>query len=246
MRYIKLSTEICKWEWFTDGNMLKLWIYLLTNAQQFKETKYKGLVIRKGQVIVGRKKLAQELSMSEQQIRSCINRLKSTNEITTETTNKYTLITIVNYDKYQSNLTDINQQNNQVLNQRVTNKQPTNNQQITTSNKDKREREKESNNSIFAPSDLPDTESALYRLPLNTQNTFHYIYLQDIDHYKELYPAVDVEQEIRKMIGWLESNPKNRKTASGIKRFINNWLSKEQNSTRAYSRKEAVNFFDVS
>lgn len=145
MRYIKLSTEICKWEWFTDGNMLKLWIYLLTNAQQFKETRYQGLVIQRGQVIIGRKKLAKELKMSEQQIRSCINRLKSTNEITTKSTNKYTLITIVKYDKYQTNLTDINQQNNQVLNQRATNKQPTNNQQITTSNKDKREREKESN-----------------------------------------------------------------------------------------------------
>ena len=149
MRYIKLSTDICKWEWFTDGNMLKLWIYLLTNAQQFKETRFKGLVIQRGQVIVGRKKLAKELKMSEQQIRSCINRLKSTNEITTKSTNKYTLITIVKYDKFQTNLTDINQQSNQVLNQRVTNKQPTNNQQTTTSNRDKREIKKESKESIY-------------------------------------------------------------------------------------------------
>lgn len=146
MRYIKLSTDICKWEWFTDGNMLKLWIYLLTNAQQFKGTKYKGVEVKKGQVIIGRKTLAKELKMSEQQVRSCLNRLKSTNEITTESTNQFTLITIVKYDKFQSNLTDFNQSINQVPNQRITNEQPTDNQRITTS---KKERGKEGKKDIY-------------------------------------------------------------------------------------------------
>lgn len=44
----------------------------------------------------------------------------------------------------------------------------------------------------------------------------------------ELYPAVDVMQEVRKMAGWLDSNPKNRKTSSGIMRFANRWLSGAQ------------------
>ena len=35
-------------------------------------------------------------------------------------------------------------------------------------------------------------------------------------------------QELRKMKGWLTANPKRRKTKSGIKRFINGWLAKEQ------------------
>lgn len=43
-----------------------------------------------------------------------------------------------------------------------------------------------------------------------------------------LYPAVDVEQAFRNMRGWLDANPKNRKTARGIKRFINNWLARDQ------------------
>jgi len=152
MRYIKLSTDICKWEWFTDGNMLKLWIYLLTNAQQFKETKFKGITVKRGQLIVGRKMLAKELNMSEQQIRSCIKRLKSTNEITTESTNQFTLISIVKYDNFQTNLTDINQQINQVPNQRITNDQPTINQRITTS---KKERRKEGKIDILHEDSLP-------------------------------------------------------------------------------------------
>ena len=52
---------------------------------------------------------------------------------------------------------------------------------------------------------------------------------EDVDKWAELYPAVDVPQEIRSMIGWLDANPSRRKTVSGAKRFANNWLSKAQN-----------------
>lgn len=45
---------------------------------------------------------------------------------------------------------------------------------------------------------------------------------------KELYPAVDVEQALRNMRRWLDSNPRNKKTPRGIKRFITGWISREQ------------------
>lgn len=50
----------------------------------------------------------------------------------------------------------------------------------------------------------------------------------DVDGWQDLYPAVDVMQELRKMKGWADANPTKRKTKAGIKRFINSWLSKEQ------------------
>lgn len=50
----------------------------------------------------------------------------------------------------------------------------------------------------------------------------------DVDKWKELYQAVDIMQELRKMKGWSEANPKKRKTKNGIKRFINSWLAGEQ------------------
>lgn len=50
----------------------------------------------------------------------------------------------------------------------------------------------------------------------------------DVAAWKDLYPAVDIMQELRKMKGWADSNPTKRKTKSGIRRFINAWLSKEQ------------------
>ena len=64
-------------------------------------------------------------------------------------------------------------------------------------------------------------------MPLNNSSLYP-IYQEDIGKWRDLYPAVDVEQEIKKMIGWLDANPTKRKTKNGIKRFINGWLAKEQ------------------
>ena len=50
----------------------------------------------------------------------------------------------------------------------------------------------------------------------------------DVAQWKELYQAVDIMQELRKMKGWADANPSKRKTKGGIKRFINAWLAKEQ------------------
>lgn len=71
------------------------------------------------------------------------------------------------------------------------------------------------------------------QLPLNTNESYP-IYECDIDEYKKLYPNVDVEQQIRAMKGWLDANPKNRKTKNGIKRFINGWLSREQDKPKNF------------
>ena len=54
------------------------------------------------------------------------------------------------------------------------------------------------------------------------------IYPSDVKRWEELYPAVDIITQLRKMAGWCDANPKRRKTKSGIKRFINSWLAEEQ------------------
>ena len=70
-------------------------------------------------------------------------------------------------------------------------------------------------------------EPAIYRIILNDKTYFD-VTKSMMDQYQELYPAVNVDQEIRKMVGWSESNPQKRKTRRGAKAFINNWLSREQ------------------
>lgn len=73
----------------------------------------------------------------------------------------------------------------------------------------------------------PNDSEPVITLTLNDKS--EYPITQDmIDEYQELYPAVDVMQELRNMKGWCNSNPTRRKTKNGIKRFINSWLAKEQ------------------
>lgn len=131
MGFVKIDRELRNWCWYTKPNMLNVWIEILLSAA-YVDTYYDGRLIKKGQAIIGRKKMAEKLCLTEQQVRTCINRLKSTNEITIENTNKYSVITIVKWADYQESNILSNQQNNQAFNQQVTNEQPTSNQQVTT------------------------------------------------------------------------------------------------------------------
>lgn len=121
--FIVINRKILKWEWYQDTNTVRLFLHLLLIAN-WEDKRWQGIEIRRGQVVTSRRHLAKDTGLSEQQVRTSLNKLILTNEITKTTTNKFTLITINNYKKYQ----DYNPQHNQ----QITNEQPTNNQQITT------------------------------------------------------------------------------------------------------------------
>ena len=79
--------------------------------------------------------------------------------------------------------------------------------------------------------ELPSSPPPAAVLPLVDGTDFE-ISVETVSELSGLYPAVDVEQQLRNMRGWLLANPKNRKTKAGIMRFVNSWLSREQNSAR--------------
>ena len=79
--------------------------------------------------------------------------------------------------------------------------------------------------------ELPSSPPPAAVLPLVDGTDFE-ISVETATELSGLYPAVDVEQQLRNMRGWLLANPKNKKTKSGIMRFVNSWLSREQNSAR--------------
>ena len=72
-------------------------------------------------------------------------------------------------------------------------------------------------------------ELPVAELPLNDGTTYG-VTREEADEYALLYPAADVRQELRNMRGWCLSNPQKRKTRSGIRKFINGWLSRAQNA----------------
>lgn len=73
----------------------------------------------------------------------------------------------------------------------------------------------------------PAQADVFIKLPLINRDDY-LVTKEYVKELKKLYPAVDVEQALRNMRGWLDSNPRNRKTPRGIKRFITGWISREQ------------------
>lgn len=68
---------------------------------------------------------------------------------------------------------------------------------------------------------------------------------KDVEMYQTLYPAIDVKQKLRDMSGWCMANKPNRKSRQGIKRFIDNWLRKDNDravprQTGGYLKKDVV------
>ena len=82
-----------------------------------------------------------------------------------------------------------------------------------------------------APSNEIATEPPVIEFILNDK-TYYPITQKQVDEWSELYPNVDVMQQLRKMCGWLDANPKNRKTKGGILKFANGWLAREQDKPR--------------
>ena len=118
------------WDWYYDDITKKVYDYCYRRAS-YKDRNYQGVILKKGSFVTSRSQLARELKISEQNVRTAIKRLKSTNDLTIKTSRKGTIITVENYDW----LTSINQ----LANHKVTSSQPTANQQVTTNNKDKKD-----------------------------------------------------------------------------------------------------------
>lgn len=126
--WIKLHRKILDWGWYSDIKTRVVFIHLLLLAN-FDDRYYLGKLIKRGDCVVALSTLAQQTSLTLTQVRTALNHLKSTNEITIKTTNKYSIVTICNFDNYQVFEIENNTQNNTQSNNQITNKQQTNNTQ---------------------------------------------------------------------------------------------------------------------
>lgn len=126
--WIKIYRRLLEWQWSSSSNHIALFIHILLRAN-YKETKWRKETIAPGQLLTGSKQLSDWTGLSRMQIRKSLTDLVTSEEITIKTTNKYSIITILKWETYQSEQPTNNQQ--------VTNKEPASNQQVTTSKKAK-------------------------------------------------------------------------------------------------------------
>lgn len=118
-----------EWEWADNPNTAWLFITILLLASH-EDGAWKGVDVKRGQAITSRARLSAQTGLSEQSVRTALKNLLSTNEITIESTNNFTIITICKYDSYQQNQEDSNQQINQQTTSQLTS-------ELTTSEEEK-------------------------------------------------------------------------------------------------------------
>lgn len=127
--FIKLHRSLLEWEWHDDPNTLSVWIHLLLKAN-FKPTEWRGIILQPGQLITSRASLAKETGLSEREIRTAMNRLKTSGCLTIEATNRYTLISVANFSSFQGISATDDQQNDQITDQPATSGRPANDHSV--------------------------------------------------------------------------------------------------------------------
>lgn len=150
--WICLHRKMIDWEWFSKPEMVQLFIFLLLRAS-VKEAKWQGLVIKRGQLVTSVASISTATKLTAQKIRTCLQRLEDSGQIERKTTNRFTVITICNYESYQDKQDNEQQTNNK----QVTNKQQTNNKQVTTY------KQYNNNNNITIDSNIDPTEQEFER-----------------------------------------------------------------------------------
>ncbi|MCR5652823.1 MAG: hypothetical protein K6F88_03390 [Ruminococcus sp.] len=98
--YIKLFRNLLNWRWYKDGNTVRLFIHLLLIAN-ISDAAFENITVHRGEVVTSYERLADDLGLSIRNVRTALNHLKSTSEVTSRSTSKYTIISIKNYNEYQ-------------------------------------------------------------------------------------------------------------------------------------------------
>lgn len=142
-----------EWEWWANRNTRDLFIYCLLMANHEAQI-WNGITIERGSFVTTLSELSDGVGLTMQQTRTALSNMRNnmqnnkqnnkqkTNEITCKTTNKFTIITICNYEKYQCGNIVEQQTEQQTNNKKITN-------EIT--NKITNEQEKEKKNPPITP-----------------------------------------------------------------------------------------------
>ncbi len=125
--WISIHRQFKEWEWYGDSKIVHLFLHCLMSANH-KPKQWRGRQIEAGQFITSQSHLSQDTGLSVRQVRTILDKLKLTGELTVQITNKFSIISITNWDKFQGvDRQDVSQ---------VTTKRQASDNQLTTNNND--------------------------------------------------------------------------------------------------------------
>lgn len=99
--FIVIQRKIVNWQWWHNNTARGLWIYILTEANWCEGYLADGTLVQRGTLVRSLRKMAEDSGTTVNTIRYWLKRFSATQEITHTTTHGYTVINVVNYDKYQ-------------------------------------------------------------------------------------------------------------------------------------------------
>ena len=99
--WIRIHRGLLDWEWYSDTNCVRMALHLLLKAN-FQTKRWRGITVERGQLVTSRSMLARETGLSEREVRTAIAKLEKSDFLTSRATSSYTIVTICNYEKYQS------------------------------------------------------------------------------------------------------------------------------------------------
>lgn len=107
--WIKLHRRILGNLFYGNPTFLAVWIHILLSANhEERDVAWNGSVIhlRRGQVLTGRKKMAESVGIPETTLERTLEKLENGHQIGQQKTTKYRIITVLNWDKFQNRTTE--------------------------------------------------------------------------------------------------------------------------------------------
>ncbi len=207
------------WEWYRESYCVHLFIHLLIKANH-KPKKWRGIDINRGQLITSIEHLSNQTGISIQSVRTVLKRFLLTNEITIQSTSRYTLITISNYDSYQDLQDGANKPTNKPTNKQITSNQQATNKQLTTNKNVNNYKELNNNiyNEILENSEMFfDTLGKNYDLELKENlKYFENFYRLNFAEKIEVFNTTDVKKYYQHKLPYLVKKTVGKKEA-GLK-----------------------------
>lgn len=133
--FMRLHRNLLDWEWFDNSQMVHIWIYFLLKAN-YQDSKWRGIDIPRGSFVTSLGTISNETRLTIREVRTCISKLKATGEVTIKATNKYSIVTVCNYDRYNFTNDDSDKQIDKQIDKQATTDKEINNNNIIIKEKE--------------------------------------------------------------------------------------------------------------
>ena len=245
--YMKLFRKISEWEWYDDPVTFKVFLHFLITAR-WQDGSWHGIEIKRGEVLESLPSIALKNGLTVRNVRTAIQHLIDTNSVTIRKVGRCHIYKVSEYEKYQVRQ-DFRQEDDREVteNRQDSDRKVTAHKERKESKESKKERVlRESKDSLSQSDQIAHgMEANVEAIPL-TDGTEWRPTVSEYDEYCRLYPSVDVFDSFRRMRAWSLSNPTKKKTRNGVRRFVNTWLSKEQdNSGKVSTRGSGSAYIDA-